>query len=99
MPSPPPRVCRLLASLLVYPCLNKLGINSKTDDYGVETTWELWTWNWFGTMAWDNQSEVFVRSNSILSICERSVTSEKSSKKKQRQILNARKIAHTRRIE
>jgi len=28
---------------LVYPCDNKLGINVKTDDYGVETTFELWT--------------------------------------------------------
>jgi len=28
---------------LVYPCLNKLGIELKTDDYGVETTFELWT--------------------------------------------------------
>jgi hypothetical protein len=28
---------------LIYPCLNKLGINLKTDDYGVETTFELWT--------------------------------------------------------
>ena len=28
---------------LVYPCVNKLGINLKTDDYGVETTFELWT--------------------------------------------------------
>mmetsp|Transcript_32402 Transcript_32402/g.47760 ORF Transcript_32402/g.47760 Transcript_32402/m.47760 type:complete len:355 (-) Transcript_32402:174-1238(-) len=28
---------------LVYPCVNKLGINVKTDDYGVETTFELWT--------------------------------------------------------
>ncbi|KAL7439789.1 hypothetical protein ACHAXM_007288 [Skeletonema potamos] len=27
----------------VYPCLNKLGIKLKTDDYGVETTFELWT--------------------------------------------------------
>ena len=23
--------------------MNKLGINLKTDDYGVETTFELWT--------------------------------------------------------
>jgi hypothetical protein len=27
----------------VYPCVNKLGIKLKTDDYGVETTFELWT--------------------------------------------------------
>lgn len=27
----------------VYPCVNKLGIKLQTDDYGVETTWELWT--------------------------------------------------------